>query len=63
MAYQVGLMEWAEACKIVTDRPSMAQRTLDAAHEELLEKGFLKRDSRGVSYMWLWQVHRGSEQH
>ncbi|MVN86394.1 hypothetical protein GO986_06405 [Deinococcus sp. HMF7620] len=42
MAYQVGLMEWAEACKIVTDRPSMAQRTLDAAHEELLEKGFLK---------------------
>lgn len=42
MAFQVGLMEWAEACKIVTDRPSMAQRTLDAAHEELLEKGFLK---------------------
>ncbi|GAA5534225.1 hypothetical protein Dalu01_02633 [Deinococcus aluminii] len=42
MSYQVGLMEWAEACKIVTDRPSMAQRTLDAAHEELLEKGFLK---------------------
>ncbi|UBV44928.1 replication initiator protein A (plasmid) [Deinococcus taeanensis] len=42
MAYQVGLMEWAEACKIVTDRPSMAQRTLDAAHEELIEKGFLK---------------------
>ncbi|EYB69183.1 hypothetical protein DEIPH_ctg011orf0171 [Deinococcus phoenicis] len=42
MTYQVGLMEWAEACKIVTDRPSMAQRTLDAAHEELIEKGFLK---------------------
>ncbi|THF87274.1 hypothetical protein E7T09_09015 [Deinococcus sp. KSM4-11] len=42
MAYQVGLMEWAEACKIVTDRPSMAQRTLDAAHDELIEKGFLK---------------------
>ncbi|PNY79615.1 replication initiator protein A [Deinococcus koreensis] len=42
MAYQVGLMEWAEACKIVTDRPSMAQRTLDSAHEELIEKGFLK---------------------
>ncbi|GAA5512825.1 hypothetical protein Dcar01_01549 [Deinococcus carri] len=42
MTYEVGLMEWAEACKIVTDRPSMAQRTLDAAHEELLEKGFLK---------------------
>ena len=42
MAYQVGLMEWAEACKIVTERPSMAQRTLDAAHEELIEKGFLK---------------------
>ncbi|BBN96725.1 plasmid replication initiator repA-related protein [Deinococcus grandis] len=42
MAYQVGLMEWAQACKIVTDRPSMAQRTLDAAHEELIEKGFLK---------------------
>ncbi|MBB5233915.1 replication initiator protein A [Deinococcus budaensis] len=42
MSYQVGLMEWAEACKIVSDRPSMAQRTLDAAHEELLEKGFLK---------------------
>ncbi|WP_019586263.1 replication initiator protein A [Deinococcus apachensis] len=42
MSYQVGLMEWAEACKIVTDRPSMAQRTLDAAHEELIEKGFLK---------------------
>lgn len=42
MTFQVGLMEWAQACKIVTDRPSMAQRTLDAAHEELLEKGFLK---------------------
>ena len=42
MAFQVGLMEWAEACKIITDRPSMAQRTLDSAHEELIEKGFLK---------------------
>lgn len=42
MSYEVGLMEWAEACKIVTDRPSLAQRTLDAAHEELLDKGFLK---------------------
>jgi len=42
MSYEVGLMEWAEACKIVTDRPSLAVRTLDAAHEELIEKGFLK---------------------
>ncbi|SMB80611.1 replication initiator protein A [Deinococcus hopiensis] len=42
MSYEVGLMEWAEACKIITDRPSLAVRTLDAAHEELIEKGFLK---------------------
>ncbi|WP_425144882.1 replication initiator protein A [Deinococcus sp.] len=40
-SFQVGLMEWAQACKIVSDRPSLVERALGTAHEELIERGFL----------------------
>ncbi len=42
VVYQVGLMEWAEACKIIADRPSMVVRALKPAHEELLARGYLR---------------------
>ena len=42
VVYQVGLMEWAEACKILADRPSMVVRALKPAHDELLARGYLK---------------------
>ena len=41
MSFEVGLMEWAQACKIVSDRPSLVERALKTAHDELIERGFL----------------------
>lgn len=41
MSFDVGLMEWAQACKIVSDRPSLVERALKTAHDELIERGFL----------------------
>ncbi|WP_027482887.1 replication initiator protein A [Deinococcus pimensis] len=35
------LMEWAEHCRIVSDRPDKITRNLDRMHVELLEHGFL----------------------
>ncbi len=40
-SFEVGLMEWAQACKIVSDRPSLVERALKTAHDELIERGFL----------------------
>jgi plasmid replication initiation protein len=41
MSFEVGLMDWAQACKIVSDRPSLVERALKTAHDELIERGFL----------------------
>lgn len=41
-SFQVGLMAWAEACKIVSERPSLIERSLKSAHDELIERGFLE---------------------
>ncbi|GGJ71246.1 replication initiator protein A [Deinococcus aquiradiocola] len=40
-SFAVGLMDWAQACKIVSDRPSLVERALKTAHDELIERGFL----------------------
>lgn len=50
---EVGLMEWAAACKIVHKRPDKVRRTLEPAHKELLERRYL----RSVEY-----VGRGKNQ-
>lgn len=39
--YAVGLLEWALECKIVDKTPDKIRRTLEGAHEELLERGYL----------------------
>ncbi|MCH1927316.1 replication initiator protein A, partial [Shewanella sp. C31] len=39
--FQVSLMEWAAACKIVHKRPDKIRRTLEPAHQELLERRYL----------------------
>jgi len=44
---EVGLMEWAAACKIVHKRPDKVRRTLEPAHQELLERRYL----RSVEYL------------
>ncbi|MFC4456123.1 replication initiator protein A [Deinococcus sonorensis] len=41
LSYQLNLMEWGRACKIVSDRPSLIERALNSAHEELIERGYL----------------------
>lgn len=41
--YQVGLLQWADVCKIVDKRPDKIRRTLEGAHEELIERGYLER--------------------
>jgi len=40
-SFQIPLMEWAQACKIVSDRPSLVERALSSPHDELIERGFL----------------------
>ncbi len=40
--FEVNLMEWAAACKIVHKRPDKVRRTLEPAHEELMERRYLQ---------------------
>lgn len=41
-AFEVGLMDWAQTCKLNSDRPDMIRRTLAPAHKELIDRGVLK---------------------
>ncbi|RJF75195.1 plasmid replication initiator protein [Deinococcus cavernae] len=52
-AYTVNVNEWGEACKIVDPRTNKIRATLQGAHEELIERGYL----RNVDY-----VGRGKKQ-
>ena len=45
-SYTVNMLEWAAECKIVDKRTDKVRRTLDGAHDELVERGYL----RTVSY-------------
>lgn len=48
--YHVNIIEWADACKIVDKKPAKIRRTLEGAHAELIERGYLRRvdyDGRG----------------
>ena len=40
--FEVNLMEWAAACKIVHKRPDKVRRTLEPAHRELMERRYLE---------------------
>ncbi|MBZ9751730.1 replication initiator protein A [Deinococcus sp. HMF7604] len=40
--YQVNLLEWAAECKIVDQRTDKIRRTLEGAHTELKERGYLQ---------------------
>jgi plasmid replication initiation protein len=40
--FEVNLMEWAAACKIVHKRPDKVRRTLEPAHKELMERRYLE---------------------
>ncbi|RIH84344.1 replication initiator protein A [Calidithermus roseus] len=51
--FEVGLLEWADTCKILDKRPEKIRRTLQGAHEELIQRGYLE----GVEY-----VGRGKKQ-
>ncbi|WP_216326037.1 replication initiator protein A [Deinococcus aestuarii] len=47
---EFSLMEWAEHCRITSDRPDKIRRNLDRMHDELLGAGFLaevRYDGRG----------------
>ena len=39
--FEVNLLEWAKLCRISEDRPSKIRRSLDPAHEELVNCGYL----------------------
>ncbi|UQN09469.1 replication initiator protein A [Deinococcus sp. QL22] len=41
-SYQVNLLDWAAECKIVDLRTDKIRRTLEGAHEELRERGYLQ---------------------
>lgn len=40
-AFDVGLLEWADQCKIPNARPDSVRRALEGPHEELLRRGYL----------------------
>ena len=39
---EVGLMDWGAACGVLTDQPDKIRRTLQAAHEELIDNAYLE---------------------
>ncbi len=41
--YEVGLIEWADQCKLPNTRPDTVRRALEAPHEELLKRGYLRK--------------------
>jgi len=41
MQFRVNIVEWAKACKIVDQTPAKVRRTLEGAHVELVERGYL----------------------
>ncbi|TSA80774.1 Replication initiator protein A [Deinococcus detaillensis] len=48
--YEVGLIEWADQCKLPNTRPDVVRRALEGPHEELLRRGYLRQvllDGRG----------------
>lgn len=40
--YEVGLIEWADQCKLPNTRPDAIRRALEGPHEELLRRGYLQ---------------------
>ncbi len=40
--YDVGLIEWADQCKLPNTRPDVIRRALEGPHEELLRRGYLR---------------------
>ncbi|UBV45548.1 replication initiator protein A (plasmid) [Deinococcus taeanensis] len=40
-AFEVKLMDWAQACKLNSDRPDMIRRALAPVHKELIDRGVL----------------------
>lgn len=39
--FRANIVEWAKACKIVDQTPTRVRRTLEGAHKELIERGYL----------------------
>jgi plasmid replication initiation protein len=39
--FRTNIIEWADACKIVDKTPTRVRRTLEGAHSELVERGYL----------------------
>ncbi|GGR93695.1 replication initiator protein A [Deinococcus sedimenti] len=40
--FDVGLMEWADLCKLPSARPDAIRRALEGPHEELIRRGYLR---------------------
>ncbi len=41
-AFEIGLVDWANQCKISAERPDAVRRALDGPHKELVERGYLR---------------------
>lgn len=40
-SFSISVLAWGQACKIVDEEPKKIRRTLESAHSELLERGYL----------------------
>jgi len=59
--FEVGLMDWAKRCRLAFDVPARIRRTLEPAHAELQEQGFLKRvvyEGRGKAQTVRYEFNR-----
>ncbi|GAA4020144.1 replication initiator protein A [Deinococcus rubellus] len=68
-SYTVNLVEWAEGCKIFDKRTNKIRGTLEGAHAELIERGYLKDvvyEGRGqkqsITYHFVTEPEASGEQ-
>ncbi|MBO1438793.1 replication initiator protein A [Meiothermus sp. CFH 77666] len=66
--FRTNIVDWAKACKIVDQTPARVRRTLEGAHQELIERGYLARvdyEGRGqkqeIRYTFGQQVYVSRE--
>lgn len=59
--FRTGIIDWAKACKIVDITPTRVRRTLEGAHKELVERGYLANvayEGRGLKQEIIYSFAR-----
>lgn len=69
-SFEVGLVAWARACKILDEKPARIRRTLDRAHADLIDRGYLQeavylgsRSDQSIRYVFAQNPDAEKRQH